>query len=218
MTTEAENERLRRYVIGTLSEGECEAIEREYFDERDALDRVSAVEDDLIDDYLSGALSSEERAQFERHYLSTPCHRRRVEVARAIRAAASTRALEARTSINRWWASTAIAASLIAVAGGVWMLRSGGSAAPPVNPSAPKTTATTPPTAPGQAVKSPGSEQSAPPVSTPPSPVVIAVSISPILVRGTDKAATLTIAPGTDVVRLVLEGERGERPLRDGRA
>jgi hypothetical protein len=223
MRSDALDERLRRYVLGTLSEPECDAIEREYFLQADALDRVTAAEDDLIDDYLSTALSRDEREQFERHYLSTPCHRRRVAVARAIRAAASARSLEKRASINRWLAAAAVAASLAAVAGGSWMLRSRFLSGPPalVNPSPPITAAKTPPSTAGQSdsSKSAGSDRSAPAASTPRTPVVVAISISPILVRGADKASTLAIAPGTDVVRLLLrEGERGERPLGQGRA
>src|SRR6476660_898995 len=99
MRSDAPDAQLRRYVLGTLTEPECDAIEREYFAQEDALDRVTAAEDDLIE-----------------HYLSTPCHRRRVAVARAIRTAASARSLEKRASINRWLAAAAVAASLAAVA------------------------------------------------------------------------------------------------------
>jgi len=223
MRSEALDERLRRYVLGTLTEPECDAIEREYFVEADALDRVSAAEDELIDDYLSSGLSTPEREQFERHYLSTPCHRRRVAVARAIRTAASARSLEKRASISRWLAAAAVAASLAAVAGGTWMLRSRFLAAPPAggSPPAQTTAAKTPPSTAGQSDsgKPAGSDRSAPSASTRRIPVVVATSISPVLVRSADKASTLTIAPGTDVVRLVLQqGERGERPLGQGQA
>src|SRR5580765_5089863 len=117
MRSDAPDVQLRRYVLGTLTEPECDAIEREYFAQEDALDRVTAAEDDLIDDYLSSGLSREEREQFERHYLSTPCHRRRVAVARAIGTAASARSPEGRTSMNQWLAAAAIAASLVLVVG-----------------------------------------------------------------------------------------------------
>ena len=49
-------------------------------------------------------------------------------------------------------------------------------------------------------------------------PVVVSVSISPILVRGADEPAHLAIEPGTDTVRLLLKGEKGERRLTRGRA
>jgi hypothetical protein len=56
------------------------------------------------------------------------------------------------------------------------------------------------------------------PAPTSSAPVVVAFSISPILVRGADEPASLTIAPGTDVVVLQLQGQPGERGLRRGRA
>jgi hypothetical protein len=223
MRSDALDVQLRRYVLGTLSEPECDAIEREYFAQGEALDRVTAAEDDVIDDYLSSGLSAEEREQFERHYLSTPCHRRRVAVARAIRTAASARSPEERTSINQWLAAAAIAASVVLLVGGTWTLRarflSGRPAA--VNPPAPTTASKTPePTAGESDSRKPGaSDRPAPPTSVPAPPVVVAVSISPILVRGSDRPSTLTIGRGTDVVRLLLqEGEQGERPLGRGRA
>ena len=111
-------------MLGTLTEPECDAIEREYFAQEDALDRVTAAEDDLIDDYLSSGLSVEEREQFERHYLSTPCHRRRVAVARAIRASASARSPEDGRRSTAGWPRQRLRPLWCCVAGGTWMLRS----------------------------------------------------------------------------------------------
>jgi hypothetical protein len=49
-------------------------------------------------------------------------------------------------------------------------------------------------------------------------PVVLALSLSPIHVRGSDEPPRLTIATGTDVVRLHLQGEAGDHSLQRGRA
>ena len=178
----------------------------------DALDRVSAAEDDLIDEYLSSELPAHEREQFERRYLWTPIHRNRVAVARAIRAATSARAIERRDP-GRWWlAAAAIAATVLIVAGGAWML--GGRSA---SRSGPVENAASPVAAPAPPAESP--DTTAARESAPAPPVVVAVSISPILVRGAGKAATLVIKPGTDVVRLRLQqGERGEPSVDRGRA
>jgi hypothetical protein len=212
MTSDVLDGRVRRYVLGTLTEAECDAIEREYFVHADALDRVSSVEDDLIDEYLSGELSAQEREQFERYYLTTPCHRRRVAVARAIRTAASQRALERRGPDRQWLAAAAIAATVLIAAGGAWMLRER-----PQTRSAPREDVAKPVAAPKPLTESADTAAKREPLRA--SPVVVAVSISPILVRGADKASTVTIAPGTDVVRLLLQpGERSERPLHQGRA
>ncbi|MGH9313560.1 MAG: hypothetical protein ACRD1S_10220 [Vicinamibacterales bacterium] len=190
-----------------MSEDECAAIEREYFDSTDALDAVRAAEDDLVDDYVLNQLSPDERERFERHYLSTPCHRRRVAVARALRTAASAASGDRRARVVRWWPAAGLAAATaILVVGGFWMLRAG---------SQPETAAVQNP--PPAAAPPPPRPVEAP---TPPraAAAVAALSISPILVRGADQAAVLAIASGTDVVRLQLEGGTLDRPLRRGRA
>ena len=96
---------------------------------------MCAAEDDLIDDYLSDRLASEDHERFERDYLASPRHRTRVAVARALRTAAST---SGSTSSERfehvvsWWGklrawpslaqAALIAALVLLVAGGAWML------------------------------------------------------------------------------------------------
>lgn len=212
MTSDAVDGRLRRYVLGTLTEAECDAIEREYFVQADALERVNAAEDDLVDEYLSSELSAHEREQFERHYLWTPSHRNRVAVARAIRAASSVRAIERSDPGRRWLAAAAIAATVLIVAGGAWMLR--GRSASKSGPVQSAASPVAPRTLPTESPDTTAARDSAPAPL-----VVVAVSISPILVRGAGKAATLAIAPGTDVVRVLLQpGERGERSVDRGRA
>lgn len=208
MTTEPHPNQFRRYVLGALSEDECAAIEREYFDSSDALDAVRAAEDDLVDDYVLDQLSPEEREWFERHYLSTPCHRRRVAVARALRTAASAAAGERRAHVMRWWPAGLAAALAILVVGGVWMLSSG--------PQAGTGSVQGPPPAAAPAPPQPRREDA----PTPPraGPVRVVASISPILVRGGDQPASLTIAAGTDIVRLHLEGQPADRRLGRGRA
>jgi hypothetical protein len=212
MTSDVLDGRLRRYVLGTLTEAECDSIEREYFVQPEALDRIGSAEDDLIDEYLSGDLSAHEHEQFERYYLEAPCHRRRVALARAIRTAASRRALERRRPGRQWLVAAAIAATVLIAAGGAWMLRER-----PRSRSAPLENAATSVAAPKPSTVSPDTTATRAPVPAP--PVVVAVSISPILVRGADKPSTVAITPGTDIVLLLLEsGEPGERSLDQGRA
>ena len=65
MRREHDSTQLRRYVLGALTEDERAGIEREYFEHADVLDQVCAAEDDLIDDYLSDRLASDEHERFE---------------------------------------------------------------------------------------------------------------------------------------------------------
>ena len=63
-----ESQDARRYLLGQSSEEESAALELDYFDNEDVVDRIAAVEDDLIEDYLSDGLNSADREHFERVY------------------------------------------------------------------------------------------------------------------------------------------------------
>ena len=214
----------RRYLLGAATNAEREALERAWFERADGVDAVSAAEDDLIDDYLCDRLERDERERFERHYLSSPGHRTRVAVLRAMTsAAAATPAVKERTSGVAWWAAAGLAAAVIVVVvGALWSVSSRlePAGAPADTTAAPATPSAAAPrvddgsvprdSAPGR--RSPG------PGPRPAEPTVIALAISPILARGADEPATIAIAPGTDTVRLVLLGEPRERDPGGGRA
>jgi hypothetical protein len=213
MAIEYDESELRRYLLGDMADETCAALEQDYFTRRETFDGVWSAENDLIDDYLGGQLTPDDRSRFERYYLATPGHRDRVAVARELRAAA----LEGASAVvdhesKAWWhpklgalhgwpdawKAALVAALVLLAVGGTWMFRS--------RPAPPPTALRTP-SAPGQ-------------VQAPPraSPVVVSVTISPISVRGTDEAASLTIAPGTDLVILRLEGDSNGPALGRGRA
>ena len=84
MTPDHDTTRLRRYVLGALPEEEHAAIEQQYFTDEAALERLSIVEEELIEDYLEDRLDADARDRFERHYLSTPGHRARVSAMRGL--------------------------------------------------------------------------------------------------------------------------------------
>lgn len=196
MATDYSETALRRYVLGDMADEETAALEHDYVARPELFDRVWSAENDLIDDYLGGRLAPDDRSRFERYYLATPVHRDRVAVARELRAAATA------GSVPRWPGArrlAAVAALVLLAVGGMWMLRSR---------SAPPTVALrTPPSPPSQVQEPPRA-----------APVVVAMSLSPTSVRGTDDATQLTIAPGTDLVVLRLEGDpNGPVPGR-GRA
>jgi anti-sigma factor RsiW len=77
------DERIRRYLLGELSESEQTALEEECFADRSKYDRLLRAEDNLIDDYTRGYLSMAERSRFERHFQATPRRRERIAFARA---------------------------------------------------------------------------------------------------------------------------------------
>ena len=57
------------YLLGLLPEPELERFERSYLTNEDLFNELQEVEDELIDDYASGALTGEQRASFEKYFL-----------------------------------------------------------------------------------------------------------------------------------------------------
>jgi hypothetical protein len=68
MSTANENE-IRQYLLGALTERDCEQIENDLLITDEGLERIKLIEEDLIDDYLTGDLSETERRQFENIFL-----------------------------------------------------------------------------------------------------------------------------------------------------
>ena len=218
--TDHDDRRLRQYLLGVLPDEQCTAVEEEYFGSEDALDRVWAVEHDLIDDYLAARLDATDREHFDRHYLATPVHQHRVATARQLRdrsasdafAPKQTPALTPAPSIVDWlfqrptWAMAIAAVVVLTAIGSAWLIRgrlmsdTGGpptQTAIPQQPPRPET-----PTAPPAL----------------PSPVLFAVSLSPTGVRSGDNAPPITIPSGTDRVSIHLESDGARPRFTDGRA
>jgi anti-sigma factor RsiW len=170
--------RARRYLLGQASDEESFALEGESFADERALDRIAAVEDLLIEDYLAGALSADDRERFERHYLASPEHRARVEIVRRLSSATS----------SPWYGSitylATAAALLLAVGSAVWM-------AIPERKTMPE------PVPPAVAE---AREQ-----ATPAPPRVFAVSLPAITVRGASESTPVVVPDEFDVLGLELQ-------------
>lgn len=77
--------KLRKYLLGELNEAEQQAVEERLLTENELFELLPVVEDELIDDYLGGALSTEERSRFDSYFLSTPGRGRNLSFAMALR-------------------------------------------------------------------------------------------------------------------------------------
>lgn len=75
-------ELLVRYLLGRMSEEERDRVDEQYFGDRDFLEQLLTVEDDLIDSYVRGELPPSDRRQFEEFFLRSPERHRRVALAR----------------------------------------------------------------------------------------------------------------------------------------
>lgn len=76
--------KIEAYLLGRLPAEEQTRIEALLFEDRDALDLVRDSEDDLIDRYLAGELSAQDRAAFEQAFATSTSRRERIAFARAL--------------------------------------------------------------------------------------------------------------------------------------
>lgn len=74
---------LKRYLLGELSTAEMDALEDEYFLDKEKFEQLCITENDLLDDYSRGRLSPLDLKRFESHYLTNPRRRSHVQFAKA---------------------------------------------------------------------------------------------------------------------------------------
>jgi hypothetical protein len=140
---------LVRFLLGDLRESDRAAIEERLFSDASLRDALESATDDLIEDYLAGALSAADRSAFEAHFLAAERHRRRLRVVRLLvtasraPAAAPSKAVGSRRTMA-FWALAAAVALMVAVLG-VALFRTDGrrqQAAVTPSPSPPQILAT----------------------------------------------------------------------------
>lgn len=98
---------LKRYLLGELPTDEQRRLEEQCFSDAQSFERLNAIEDDLIDDYICSDLSHEQRTRFESHFLVSPERRARLATARALIAtiAAQPKPAVAHAPASPWWES-----------------------------------------------------------------------------------------------------------------
>jgi hypothetical protein len=99
---------MQRFLLGTVSEQEQVEIEDRFVADDDFFERLLALEDELIDAYERGALTTRERALFESRFLTRPSGRERLEFARTLRSSiaripSDLSAMQAEASPFSWW-------------------------------------------------------------------------------------------------------------------
>jgi hypothetical protein len=93
-------ETLSRYLLGQMSELELDELDERHFGDRDFIERLLAAEDELIDSYVRGELSSSDRRRFEEHFMRSRERRRRVAFARRWMHLVATRSKTVSTGIK----------------------------------------------------------------------------------------------------------------------
>ena len=209
----------RQYLLGTLPEHEAHALEDGYVNHPETLERIAALEEELIEEFLDGRLNDSDRRAFEGFYLASAVHRNRVAVIAALRKRGSTVAPVARTAatviVGPWFRHPIVrlATAAVLLFGLMTLMRLVSrpvhvSQVARVEPPAPTTTA--PVTPPGTSP----SPDAPPPSLLPPTPVLFAVTLPSLTTRGAGQP-TVTIPPNIERVTIRLEGEPpgGTRPL-----
>ncbi|HEU4767506.1 MAG TPA: hypothetical protein VFS77_09020 [Pyrinomonadaceae bacterium] len=99
MATDLNSDNLiTRYLLDELSEEQQIEIEDRAFSDQEFLAGITAVENDLIDEYVRDEMPESDRHRFEKRFLASESRRKRVEFARALtRVMAETRVTERET-------------------------------------------------------------------------------------------------------------------------
>ena len=84
MSLDEEHIGIRRYLLGYSEPNAAESIEERLISDEGYLQEFSIITDELIEDYLDGALSDDEEARFKSHFLTTSGRSRKVEIARVL--------------------------------------------------------------------------------------------------------------------------------------
>jgi len=132
-----DNEKLIvQYLLGALPEEQQVEIEDRAFSDREYLASITAVENDLIDEYVRGELSATERQRFETRFLASAERRKRVEFAKALRTVVSESPAPEKNRTTWSWRDSLyaflngfnptarlafVAATILVVAGAAWL-------------------------------------------------------------------------------------------------
>lgn len=84
LETPLSEQKIVSYLLGELPEEEQVAIEDRAFADQSVLREILAVEQDLLDDYVSGDIPKEKLRNFETHFLASEERRKKVAFAKAL--------------------------------------------------------------------------------------------------------------------------------------
>jgi hypothetical protein len=100
------NASLRDFLLGKLADEELERVENLYLTDSQTRERVLALEQDLIEDYLENSLSGEDKERFLARYADTDEQRRKLRITKSIKDWAVTQATAspatAATTVSIW--------------------------------------------------------------------------------------------------------------------
>jgi len=83
-----EQQYARKFLLGYLNEAEQRIVEDRFITDPDYLELVLGVESELMEDYIAGEFSEDERKRFEKHILTNQLQIDQLNLTRGLRAAA----------------------------------------------------------------------------------------------------------------------------------
>ena len=205
---EREQSLIKQYLLGELDEQQREQLEQRVITNPDYKEQVLITEEELLEDFVNGSLPPRELELVRQKYSSSPSLLRKVEIARALNRYASDHPiLPQRTIPQRGWAKSllgffaarnrfrqlSLAVLILFMVGGSLLVYWWLSYESRANYEA--------------LVRLNGPESQL----LPPDDSVVAISLSPLLLRGTNDTRTVTITRQTKTVQLRLPDSSGGR-------
>lgn len=96
-----EQNNLRRYLLGELSETDEEQVEHRLLSDDNYFEELEVIETELIDQYAQGELSTAQLEQFERYFLRAPERQHKLACALALDEESSAHAAEMEKKVSR---------------------------------------------------------------------------------------------------------------------
>lgn len=113
----ADEIQLREYLLGNIPEENCEEIEAKLLTDAEFEKLADLIEEDIIEDYLDGSLSSREKEAVESRFLRPPERKRKLWFIRLLRSHASPESREPRRwfpfLLSNWQMKAGIAAMVL---------------------------------------------------------------------------------------------------------
>ena len=85
LTNEKSLEDLRLWLLGLLPEQDSRSLEEGLITDAELYEELFIVEEELIDDYIAGRLSADERSAFEAYFMNSPERQEQFRIASALR-------------------------------------------------------------------------------------------------------------------------------------
>lgn len=220
-----------RYLLGTATPVEQEALEDSYAADPQVFEQLVAVENELMEQYARHELSAENRRAFERHVLTHPRRRARTQFAEAFinelenKTQQQEQPLSFRARWANWWGTNyrswglslgLATAAILLIAGGWWMWRKPAPTDVTQQPIASVASTVALPLSPSPAMTSPAptatTQLTTQPTAQSSAPAMLAFTLVGAVVRDGGKTQRLNVPPNTKQVQLKMNLTGEEYP------